>query len=250
MFKQNCRKAIAERFAEPIGESPNHFGKPYRARRKDWIKNFSEKMACRRWERLFSELQTSFDEHRLARQKLQCILGVRGAEREIKKDNRRIWQTTEWFLELDPALQTAQRAYFQPQLINSTPQPLKTKSNHALIQLNLGPYYPCPRDTQTSLSLAKFGHLTTLALRNDVKRSIIGSRPFGNINFTHRPTWLHAECAITSPSFIGPSVNVGVQTADKVVVADLFDDTPICLWASRVLQTPILEFLESNGGPN
>ncbi|KAG5581785.1 hypothetical protein H5410_052412 [Solanum commersonii] len=32
-----------DRLIEPVGESSNHFGEPDRARRKDWLKLFSEK---------------------------------------------------------------------------------------------------------------------------------------------------------------------------------------------------------------
>ncbi|KAG5580432.1 hypothetical protein H5410_051059 [Solanum commersonii] len=43
-------------------------------------------------------------------------------------------------------------------------------------------FYPCLWGTQISPNLAKIGHLTSFALKNDVNRSIIGKNsPFNTI---------------------------------------------------------------------
>lgn len=87
---------------------------------------------------------------------------------------RELWRTVEWFGELNPILKTAQCAYSQTHLLNSTPQPPKLKSNYAPIKLNYDPSHLLPRYTQTFLGLAKFGFLTNVALKDDINHSIIG----------------------------------------------------------------------------
>ncbi|KAG5615101.1 hypothetical protein H5410_014925, partial [Solanum commersonii] len=59
-------------------------------------------------------------------------------------------------------------------------------------------------------------------------------RPFGDVIFPRQTTWRHTEWLLTSLNFIGPPVNVGVQTANKVVLADLFDESPIGLFACNL----------------
>uniref|UniRef100_M1DZ53 Uncharacterized protein n=1 Tax=Solanum tuberosum TaxID=4113 RepID=M1DZ53_SOLTU len=69
-------------------------------------------------------------------------------------------------------------SFYPTSQINPASPENKIKAYTNLIRLR--PLLPIPRDTQTSLGLAKFGHLTTLALKNDINRSIIGhSTSFG-----------------------------------------------------------------------
>ncbi|KAG5590122.1 hypothetical protein H5410_040636 [Solanum commersonii] len=84
-------------------------------------------------------------------------------------------RTAEWFGRLDPAPQMTQHAHFQLTFSNSTPQSPKTRLKHALMEFKQDPFYLSPQNTKTSPApeFAEFGHLTIVALKSCVTRSII-----------------------------------------------------------------------------
>jgi len=87
--KNNCRKTrrTGRRVAESLWRAKSGL-------LKRLAKKFPEKLACQRGD-------GTFGEQGLARRKLQCILGVRGAEREIKEGlsvSRRVHSVNSGFL--------------------------------------------------------------------------------------------------------------------------------------------------------
>ncbi|KAG5572223.1 hypothetical protein H5410_061989 [Solanum commersonii] len=171
MFENNqekCKNLVAERLVELVDKLSSHLGKP------DWSRRKYQR------EKLQNSRQVNDVQGHLSNHQHQS-----GAESVIKKVFRRahashrklqnklnynlklkaifegLWRTAKPLCELDKVHQTA------------------------------NPYEPFPQGTQTSPDLAKIGHLTTYALKNDVKRSIIqqitiwGYLDFTPLDLTH-----------------------------------------------------------------
>uniref|UniRef100_M1DC02 Uncharacterized protein n=1 Tax=Solanum tuberosum TaxID=4113 RepID=M1DC02_SOLTU len=72
-FKQRHRKTVGDKLAKSVSETPNLFGEPDRARRKDWLK-ILQKYYCVGDGMSFSANRRQHSANRrLTRRKLQCI---------------------------------------------------------------------------------------------------------------------------------------------------------------------------------